>query len=820
MIEELLELHIKGFRGFKQIDPIPLDGDFVLVYGQNASGKSTILQALELALTGAVDDFKGYEKDYPRCLKHAFWSEDAQVKLRFRDESNVTREIGAIVGEKIVQNGNTLAPDSVRFFQDRCYLPQKKLARLIDYYRTGGVDQSDPPLVRFILEMLNMNKVENLTRGLHIARDKRRIERSCRQVADLVLELETVEAQSKIATDQSASTILRLEDAKKNVKAISLDIGSSELPVEWTVSVLKDWLSNERAIFGQGASDRLKELQQLAGELQHLNGTLEAVRGATEQRALSEIERDVDRLRGAIERRQSVLLVSLSGAITVLSPEVGAVVGQEVNLGRRHRRLLEALASARAEAEMRVIRGDQIRDEYERSVVDLGTCDEQLKALVSGSVMAIGRHKQRMELLQQALGIVASDECPVCSRDFGELQKGGLHQHVQNEVARLGGDVKAIEEALKSRAVLLERKQRLTSRISQILQAGLLAPQVSSDIKAHVTSIKEWEVALSGAAGEIQAWEDDVATLQSCVAEKKVALQHEAGEARARARLVAIAKEVEFQGTVGKPETDPQALEEFLGKLIETKKAKATAFHRIEEAIGLTIDLWTESSRLAKRARELKLIQDSLLKRRDALAERVDEVKRFDGAIGRARSTVINQVFTEGINSLWFDLFSRLARNEPFRPEIGQPEINRGRMKSSVMAVHGSVAPFDDLGAVLSSGNMNTAALSLFLTLHLVEPKRHRVIVLDDPVQNMDDVHVTQLTALLRAVKNQAGRQIVISVHEKAMFDYLQLELGPSRSGESLVTVEITKAMGGQESLVSCKRHEWKEDRVRFGELA
>jgi DNA repair protein SbcC/Rad50 len=50
---------------------------------------------------------------------------------------------------------------------------------------------------------------------------------------------------------------------------------------------------------------------------------------------------------------------------------------------------------------------------------------------------------------------------------------------------------------------------------------------------------------------------------------------------------------------------------------------------------------------------------------------------------------------------------------------------------------------------MLSAGNLNTAALTLFLALNLSVERRLPWILLDDPVQSMDEIHVAQFAALL-----------------------------------------------------------------------
>lgn len=98
---------------------------------------------------------------------------------------------------------------------------------------------------------------------------------------------------------------------------------------------------------------------------------------------------------------------------------------------------------------------------------------------------------------------------------------------------------------------------------------------------------------------------------------------------------------------------------------------------------------------------------------------------------------------------------------------------------------------------MLSQGNLNTAALTLFRALHLPVPARMPWLVLDDPVQSMDDVHIAQFAALLRTLSKGMNRQVIIAVHERALFDYLTLEMSPAFAGDSLIIVEISRNYEG-----------------------
>lgn len=123
--------------------------------------------------------------------------------------------------------------------------------------------------------------------------------------------------------------------------------------------------------------------------------------------------------------------------------------------------------------------------------------------------------------------------------------------------------------------------------------------------------------------------------------------------------------------------------------------------------------------------------------------------------------------------------------------------------------VSGAEAP---PGATLSAGNLNTAALTLFLSLHLSSKPKLPWIVLDDPIQSMDDIHVSQFPTILRHLAYEEDRQVIVAVHERALFEYLSLELSPPSEGRRLITHELK--VGTNSTEISQVPYEWAPDPV------
>ena len=171
----------------------------------------------------------------------------------------------------------------------------------------------------------------------------------------------------------------------------------------------------------------------------------------------------------------------------------------------------------------------------------------------------------------------------------------------------------------------------------------------------------------------------------------------------------------------------------------------------------------------------------------------------------------MGQVFNDSLNASWRDLFVRLAPDEPFIPAFALPQATKGDVEARLETYYRDGRKGGNPRAMLSAGNLNTAALTLFLSLHLSVKPQLPWLIIDDPVQSMDEVHISQFAALLRTLSKQHGRQVIIAVHEKPLFDYLCLELSPAFEGDRLITVELGRAPNG-ESVANTVVRDWKQD--------
>lgn len=93
----------------------------------------------------------------------------------------------------------------------------------------------------------------------------------------------------------------------------------------------------------------------------------------------------------------------------------------------------------------------------------------------------------------------------------------------------------------------------------------------------------------------------------------------------------------------------------------------------------------------------------------------------------------------------------------------GEDELKNVRLVSDWKSDH-------DILNTMSSGQISAVVIALTLALHRVYSKKFGTILIDDPVQTMDDINMSSLVELLR--NDFQDKQIVLSTHEDKVARY------------------------------------------------
>lgn len=93
----------------------------------------------------------------------------------------------------------------------------------------------------------------------------------------------------------------------------------------------------------------------------------------------------------------------------------------------------------------------------------------------------------------------------------------------------------------------------------------------------------------------------------------------------------------------------------------------------------------------------------------------------------------------------------------------GDDELRNVRLVSNWESDH-------DILNTMSSGQISAVVIALTLALHRVYSTKFSTILIDDPVQTMDDINMSSLVEVLR--NDFSNKQIILSTHEDKVARY------------------------------------------------
>jgi len=206
-------------------------------------------------------------------------------------------------------------------------------------------------------------------------------------------------------------------------------------------------------------------------------------------------------------------------------------------------------------------------------------------------------------------------------------------------------------------------------------------------------------------------------------------------------------------------------------------------------------DLFAQSSAtglVERSAAEVTSYQETLTarnRRLEEISQRATLLKNLADAAIEARVEVTEQRF-RAIQPLVADIFSRLDPHPAFKTIEFELDTyyRKGTTSPLVRDVVENVLA--DPLVIFSTSQANIAALSYFLAMGWTAGERSMpFVLLDDPLQSMDDVNVLGFADLCRHVRS--SRQLLISTHERRLAGLLQRKLAPRSDGEQTLILDF-----------------------------
>jgi DNA repair protein SbcC/Rad50 len=798
----LKSLDIINFRSIRGHVHAPLDAKVVLIHGENGAGKTSLLSAVELALTGGVQSLQRADPAYEKQLLHRLASEGS-VLLRAvsgTSEHSFSADLDTDGAHSVVALDEQLGA----FFRERAFLPQSLLGQLLQIYQDAGSDAASP-LAQFVGRLLGLDRLDALEAGLKPLVDVRNV----RKNVDgwLTAENEKARLDRQLVDWRKAHGAL-----DEQVRTTLADLATLCMSLELSVKVQEESLERVAAALGEAKdseafaqlADDQRQLASIRREIEHARSA-SGVNASVPATGADEASRDFGRWQIEHGVRVSAIRRRVEGVLPDTSmPSEPSQFTEDALKRLRTERRQQADRVTQARADIR--RHAVALDERDVAVRQRDTIDDEVSRLSSGAG-SLG------SALAELISFIADDVCPVCDRDFSEVSSISLREHVHGKVRTLSASAERLLTLGRARSQVQVTIERLEREIESIA-ARRLEEEALAEIDRRLASV-ETLIAELESISEVLREGGRLRTAD-------IAARRAVSEAQARHVSLAAARETlsSFALSIGASslaegesfEAAATRLDQLLGaqaarleQRLSTRRRgadliaaiRSSIARRLEADAQITADFatWHRTDRALDSAQALR-----------------DQGIEIRNVVDKVRSAIIRREFNDRLNRVWRDLFVRLAPGEPFVPTFRIPESSTQRLQPKLITEHRDGGEAGGTpGAMLSGGNLNTAALTLFIALHLSVPRDLPWLILDDPVQSMDDVHISHFAALLRTLSKEHGRHVMIAVHDRQLFEYLRLELSPAFVDDSLLTLELSRGPR-RDSVCISKRFSFKEE--------
>ena len=391
--------------------------------------------------------------------------------------------------------------------------------------------------------------------------------------------------------------------------------------------------------------------------------------------------------------------------------------------------------------------GSELGEDAERVEADLRERAEvAARALeTAGAALESARAEvRRLEEAQASLSRMASavlphltgPQCPVCGQSVDEE---ALRAHLQS-----------LDGALSS----VEARQRLSAAEAALAEARQSAVTAASE-RDNFSNLRLRR----------QMWDADA----SRVAERLNALR-------------------DGQGPVvpAPPVPGEASPERWLRQVAEGATVVAARAREVVAAFDASASV--EEVRIDKDRQVVDQQAVTLRAQRARLAQARNEAATLARAVRDARVEVVRQEFNR-ISPIAQDVYSRLDPHPTFLDIDLIPTVFRAAGTASATVRDPVVDISADPMLVFSSAQANIAAISFVIALNWVAASHAPVLMLDDPLQAMDDVNVLGFADLCRHLRT--SRQLIVSTHERRFAQLLERKLAPRRPGERTLAVEF-----------------------------
>lgn len=779
----LTRLEAAGFRGINRRLDLPLQSGLTVISGGNGAGKSSILQAVEWALLGALPESGNGEFRREDAIVNAFSSASrAQVRLTLADGAKTllverSRRLGRSTtprSDLVLRSGGEVWRDAAA--QD--VLLARLCLTAAEYHSAVHVRQDAS---RLLASAEGEDRAATINRLLGIAAlrelaDNLALPQVSRELNRLTQEVATVRAAGLTTAMEMRRLLTQREEAlrERHVDAVQL----SERALESLLARVEADLTGGLTALGltpapwpRAPAARLAESRRVL--------VLCRTRRDERLRQLHEERSQLAVARALLGSPSTTLAEPVRSAVhpAGLPEELAAVEGQLAALRRRREHVQELQRQEQEQSAALQAAEAQLQQRSQTGAATAGQSLQRLERELAELTTAGRRQRSEGRLLNDAVDVLqgsGADRCPVCGQPIAAADVLGRIQRdlASNAEARRLEDLRQrYRRADEQRGRLLEEQAAVAAAQAEAASRRERLAAVRSSLRT-AASPDGGEDALSPGAltAAIAALEDRRAELR--LVDQQRANQERDDEAR-RLALATLTTLLANPAGATSSELVKLAQErtaDLDGELAVLEQWGATAARLdadLQEAAAIAdyLDLRAGVERLTAGLSDVDQRQDVLAARQ----ARVQRLQTALQAIHRAATTLGEERLRHALDAVvpaanrYFD---RLGGHPAYAALTLQPQMQRGSSTYALLAHDADLEHATFLPTRLSHTQMHVAALAMFLALG--QRRRHLldVLLLDDPAQSMDADRKRALAAVLAA--EAQDRQVIVTTEDLA----------------------------------------------------
>ncbi len=227
----------------------------------------------------------------------------------------------------------------------------------------------------------------------------------------------------------------------------------------------------------------------------------------------------------------------------------------------------------------------------------------------------------------------------------------------------------------------------------------------------------------------------------------------------------------------------------------------AAALHRLMDTLQVIAGLARElvvaidaskSSEEGRLEREIASLRDQVASRSEQLeadARRAAKARELHQAAKAARLDVVRRRL-DALTPIAQDVYSRMDAHPTFTDIALVSEMFRAAGTTTARVRDERADIEADPMLVFSAAQANITAISYLVALNWAAGGRVPMLLMDDPIQAMDDINVLGFADLCRHLRRE--RQLIVSTHERRFADLIERKLAPRRAQDRALVLEFT----------------------------